>query len=157
MMFESYDTEKRRKAVALVLEDKLTPSQVARALCYTARSVRLWVREYLVLHPNGPVPESSYTPTSFEPLSTSPDRRMAQPSDRFSFLPVVLDASTGRSAESTIGGDHPFASVTDAPRCAIPQPSSCEIVTPGGYTIRVFNRSVNEAGELIRSLEETPC
>ena len=77
IVFDSYDTQKRRKAIALVLEDKLTPSQVARALCYTARSVRLWVREYLVLHPNGPVPESSYTPPSFEPLSTSPNRRMA--------------------------------------------------------------------------------
>jgi len=154
-MFEFYDTEKRRKAIALVLEDKLTPSQVARALNYTSRAVRIWVREYLVLHPNGPVPESSYTPTSFEPLSTSPDRRMAQPSDTFSFLPVVLDASTGRSAKSTVGGDDPFVSVADAPQRTESQAVSFEIVTPGGYTIRVFDRSVSEAGELIRSLEET--
>jgi len=45
-MFESYDTQKRRKAIALVLEDKLTPSQVAHALNYTGRAVRLWVRAY---------------------------------------------------------------------------------------------------------------
>jgi hypothetical protein len=138
-MFESYDTQKRRKAIALVLEDKLTPSQVARALNYTGRAVRLWVREYLALYPNGPVPDSSCTPPSFDPLSTSPDRRMAQPSDTFSFLPVVLDAPTPQSTTE-------------------PRSISFEIVTPGGYTIRFFDiHSTSEAAELIRTLGGKPC
>ena len=132
-MFESYDTQKRRKAIALVLEEKLTPSQVARALNYTARAVRLWVREYLDLHPTGHLPESSYAPAALEVVSQ--DDKAESPSEPFSFLPLVLDN----------------------PKVAEPQSISVEIVTASGHAVRLGVRSVEEAAELIRTLEEDRC
>ena len=61
-------TQKRNKAIALVIEDKLTPSQVAQAFGYTVRAVKRWVGEYLAIHPSGKPPESSYAPVCLESL-----------------------------------------------------------------------------------------
>jgi transposase-like protein len=120
-------TQKRNKAIALVIEDKLTPSQVARALGYTVRAVKRWVGEYLALHPSGASPESTYAPVCLESLS----------------LPVKAPAFVAVRLEDE-----------DTPA---PTGISLEIHTRNHFMLRLQVPSVHDVALLLQSLETERC
>jgi hypothetical protein len=133
-------TEKRRKAIALVLEDKLSPTQAGRALNFTRHAVERWVREYLARHPDGPPPESSYSRACLVSLSP-PRERMLEPCPP-SFPPATAFVAIRLDDE-----------VASAP----PSPISVEILTGNGIAVRLQLPSVYDVAMLLRSLEVKSC
>jgi hypothetical protein len=139
-MPKSYITEKRRKAIALVVEDKLSPTQAGRALNFTGRAVERWVREHLALHPDGPPPESSYARACLVSLSP-PQERMIEACPPSS-VPVAAFVAIRLDDE-----------VAPAP----PSPISVEILTGNGIAVRLQLPSVYDVAMLLRSLEVESC
>jgi hypothetical protein len=133
-------TEKRRKAIALVLEDKLSPTQAGRALNFTRPAVERWVREYLARHPDGPPPESSYARACLVSLSP-PQERMLEPCSP-SPTPVAAFVAIRLDDE-----------VVPAP----PSPITVEILTGNGFVMRLQLPTVYDVAMLLRSLEAESC
>jgi transposase-like protein len=129
-------TEKRRKAIALVLEDKLSPTQVGRALNFTRPAVERWVREYLARHPDGPPPESSYGRACLVSLSPPREQCPPSPAPATAFVAIRLDDE-----------------VIPAP----PSPISVEILTVSGFVMRLQLPTVYDVAMLLRSLEAESC